>query len=370
MKALKKLLNIMDFVDILRFLKYYIGYNLFYYLGSPKILPKIITYSVNDYCNMRCKTCYIWKNNIIILEKMKEELKPFEVDKIFKKIGKVFWITITGGEPFMKKDLEEILEIILRNSKPNYITIATNGSLPERILKIMDNLTSKFPKTKFVVNVSIDDIGKYHDEIRGLKGAFNLAIKTIKLLKSLKRKNLIVGVNTVVSSYNAHRFKKIYDYVKKKIKPDSFIVTIAEIRAKLYNYNMQFFVNRDLSLKISKFLYKESKKKSLSLIKLVNILRGGYYKFLTYGELFKIRKFEGIASCYIMHNGEVWLSYSLPFRVGNLRDVNYNITLLLFNGVAEKYRNFIKSEKYFTFSENAFYVNSIFSGKIIEYLFT
>ncbi|MEM0481048.1 MAG: radical SAM protein [Candidatus Aenigmatarchaeota archaeon] len=341
--------------DALDFLKSYIGYNLFYYFNSPKILPKIITFSVNDYCNSFCKTCYIWKNNI--KEKMKNELSLDEVKKIFSKIGKIYWITITGGEPFMKPNIKEVLETVLEISKPIFITIATNGTFTEKTVKIVDYLTKKFPKTTFIINISLDEVEEKYKDVRGID-AFNIVINTFYELKKIRRKNLIVGINTVISKYNIDRFPLIYNFVNDKLKPDSYIITLAEYRSKLYNENLDFVATENKIKKVLLILLKEYKKikNKLNIIKL---LRYEYYKFLARNK--KIKNFEGIASIYIMHNGDVWISYSKPFILGNLRNVNYDLKKLIFCENANKYRNLMKSEKYFTISENAFYVNRIFS---------
>ena len=82
--------------------------------------------SVTDRCNMRCRTCRIWKKNKINSSEM--NLKDFE--NIFKKFNKTCWLSLTGGEPFLRKDLYEIVDISLKECKNLHtISIPTNGFL-------------------------------------------------------------------------------------------------------------------------------------------------------------------------------------------------------------------------------------------------
>jgi uncharacterized membrane protein YoaK (UPF0700 family) len=73
-----------------------------------------------------------------------------------------------------------------------------------------------------------------------------------------------------------------------------------------------------------------------------------------------MRNFEGIASGYIMSNGEAWLSYSKKYMIGNLRDVGYDLKKIWFSKRAEKFRK-IMDKKYSTLLANAFYTNFICS---------
>lgn len=331
-----------------------IKYNLYKKFGFPKTLPTIITFSVNDWCNSRCKTCNIWRNNP--LEKMKEELSLKEIEKIFNNFKKIYWLTITGGEPFLKKELVDIVRVIYEKSRPEVATIATNGILANRIALWVKKILKSCKKLSLVINVSLDGIGKQHDMIRGVSGNFDLAVKTIKKLKKLNHPRLIVGINTVISKYNVKNFDEIYRYIREDLKPDSFIVEIAERRAKLYNYDLNITPKTNEYQKVLQLLINslEKEKPAKKLAKLIKELRIEYYKNLINQSALRI--FEGIASAYIMHNGEVWVSYSKPFKIGNLRNVNYDFKKLWFSKKAEKFRKIMESN-YETFLANAFYAN-------------
>jgi MoaA/NifB/PqqE/SkfB family radical SAM enzyme len=313
-----------------------------------------LTLSVNDWCNSKCKTCNIWKNDSE--EKIKEQLTPQEYEKIFKNFSRIYWITITGGEPFLREDLVQIIQIIYKKTKPEFITIGTNGILTERIVSQTREILNKCKNLKLIINISLDGIGKQHDEIRGVRNNFNLAIKTFRELKNLNNPRLIVGVNTVISKFNVKNFPEIYDYIKTHLKPDSYICEVAENRAKLYNMKLKITPRTNEYKKALLFLINsfENESKEKKILEIVGILRIAFYKYLM--NQYSLNNYEGIASAYIMHNGDVWVSYTKPYVIGNLRNVNYSFRKLWFSKKAENFRKMM-DEGYRTMLANAFYTN-------------
>lgn len=332
-----------------------ISYNLFKRFGFPKSLPVFLTLSVNDWCNSRCKTCNVWRNNP--KEKIKEQLTVKEYEKIFENYGKVYWITITGGEPFLREDLSKIIKIIYDKSKPGIVTIATNGMVTNSIVSQTKEILDYCQNLKLVINVSLDGIGEQHDEIRGVKGSFKSAVRTLKELKKLNHPRLIVGINTVISRHNVVDFPKIYSYIKNNFNPDSYVCEIAENRAKLYNMKLKITPEKNEYHKALLFLINSLEKdREKNISDIVRSLRIEFYKFLM--KRYPLKNFEGIASAYIMHNGDIWVSYSKPYVIDNLRGVGYDFRKFWFNYKANHFRK--KMEKnYQNMLANAFYTNFI-----------
>lgn len=88
----------------------------------------IVTYR----CPMRCKMCDIWNNPT----KASEEFKP----ELLHKLPKMRSVNITGGEPFVREDIEEIVEILL--TKTDRIVFSTSGYFSDRIIA----LAKKYPQ--------------------------------------------------------------------------------------------------------------------------------------------------------------------------------------------------------------------------------
>ncbi len=125
--------------------------------------PSYCTHTVTFRCNFKCVMCDSWK------KPLEDELTVPEIREIFSQIGRLDVIKISGGEPFVRLDLADIINTIDETSSPEFIHITTNGSLKDRILKTLGALRSK---RKLHVRVSIDAIGRDHDRVRGVRGAF------------------------------------------------------------------------------------------------------------------------------------------------------------------------------------------------------
>jgi len=338
-----------------------IGYNFFKRLGYPKMLPIFLTLSMNDWCNSRCKTCNIWKNDP--KEKINEQLSVSEYERIFRNYGRTYWITITGGEPFLREDLAETIRVLDKKTRPEIISIATNATVPGKIFSATKEILHECKKMRLIVNVSLDGIGRQHDEIRGMSGSFEKAKETVLKLKKINDERLTVGTNTVISRFNAGCSQKIFKYIAENLRPDSIIAELAENRAKLYNDSLNIAPKESEYKKsllfLLDFLERERRKRKVSDI--VRILRIEFYKHLINN--YPLENFEGIASAYIMHNGEVWTSYSKPYIIGNLREVNYNLSKLWFSDKAREFRKTMDSKAYKTSLANAFYTNAICNPK-------
>jgi len=120
-------------------------------LGRPVLLPFNYTISITYRCNSRCKTCYIWKIQHKIPVEM--ELTLDEWEKVLKSLGESpYWITISGGEPFLHGGLVEIIKIIDKYNSPKIINIPTNGLLYKMIpQKVKENLEVISPETNLVI---------------------------------------------------------------------------------------------------------------------------------------------------------------------------------------------------------------------------
>jgi MoaA/NifB/PqqE/SkfB family radical SAM enzyme len=143
-------------------------------------------------------------------------------------------MTFTGGEPFLRGDLDDMVVSAYRHCKPEVITIPTNGMLTERILEKVERMCRECPTSSIGINLSLDGIGDEHDDIRGVEGNWKLSMETWTRLKELQseHKNLVLTVHTVISRFNAHRFKEIQEGLKF-LKPDSYITEVAEERVEL-----------------------------------------------------------------------------------------------------------------------------------------
>lgn len=158
---------------------------------------KDIVLAVTYQCNSRCQFCNIWQSRKTFT------CQPTDYKNLPQNVKNV---NISGGEPFLRKDLAGIIRIISRQCAQAKIVISTNGFMPSAIKKQMQEII-KF-KRDIGVTVSLDGFGKAHEELRGFPGGFCLALETIRLLKELGIKNLKIAFT--LGDKNINQLRRVY----------------------------------------------------------------------------------------------------------------------------------------------------------------
>ena len=143
-------------------------------------------------CNAKCSMCHIWKYPT----KKEEEITIEDIEKL----PNMEFTNITGGEPFVREDIEEIVKVIRKKSKR--IVISTNGFFIDRIIK----LAAKYRDVG--IRISIEGLPKANDELRGIKDGFDRGLRTLLELYRMDLKD--IGFGITVSDTNAKDMMELY----------------------------------------------------------------------------------------------------------------------------------------------------------------
>lgn len=143
-------------------------------------------------CNAHCVMCNTWK----FPTKKEEEIEA----KYFEKLPMLKFANITGGEPFLREDLEEIVDIVKKKAKR--IVISTNGYFTEKIV----NFAKKHKDIG--IRISLEGLPQTNDSLRGVKDGFDHGLRTLLELKSLGLKD--IGFGITVSDKNAKDLIQLY----------------------------------------------------------------------------------------------------------------------------------------------------------------
>jgi len=180
--------------------------------------PTNIQINLTERCNLRCKNCKIWcltkkkelsyKEWIDIIIDLKQWLGPYTLD-------------ISGGEPFLRKDLIDIIRFCHKNEIQT--VVCTNATLltPE-IIKILSGLET--------LNLSISLDGstpQTHDYMRGVEGTYKRTIDALQQLKNLKRR-CSINIATILTGYNCNEILDIVKFVQDKKLADGIVFQALE----------------------------------------------------------------------------------------------------------------------------------------------
>lgn len=147
-------------------------------------------------CQMSCQMCNIWKNPTEATKEIKA--KDLEI------LPKLKFINITGGEPFLRDDLADIIEVLFTKTKR--IVVSTSGYHSKKIFKIAE----RFPNIG--VRVSIEGLSKINNELRGRDEGFDRGLKSLLGLKRMGIKD--IGFGITVSNHNSDDMLWLYELGK------------------------------------------------------------------------------------------------------------------------------------------------------------
>ena len=105
--------------------------------------PNYMIFFVTARCNAACKMCFYKENMDNNLTK--EELSVAEYEKISARIEYINVLGISGGEPFLRQDLAEILKVFYRNCRPLVVDLPTNAYLTEQVLRQVEETARACP---------------------------------------------------------------------------------------------------------------------------------------------------------------------------------------------------------------------------------
>lgn len=205
-------------------------------------LPPLIIWEISNKCNLKCAMCVLFGKNKIKQPKGKE-LSFEEVKSIIDDIRKTYrflpfkpFIGLTGGEPFMRKDLIEILRYLKESGF--MFSVTTNFSIPnEKMIKDMINSGLKD------LRVSIDGPKEVHDSIRGIK-VFDKVINNIRLIREDKKgRKLPIKINCTISKYNVDTITYMVN-LADELKTDLSFQFVEFIDDKHFNAHKQFSIKK------------------------------------------------------------------------------------------------------------------------------
>ena len=323
------------------------------------INPLTLTYSVTAACQSRCKTCNIGNVYLANPALAKNDLSLEEVERVFTRLGEIYFFNVSGGEPFIRKDLPEIVRLACVHLEPRLIHIPTNAILTHqievstrRILEYMDQYLDR--SVPITIKPSIDGIGAMHDYVRGFKHNFEKLEKTIDMLLAIRKENprLHVDLGTVVSNHNLNHLDEIEDWVHAR-GIESYRHEIAEQRAEFHNLGDPITPSAEVYGElIERFKHKilVNVRHKAPLTRVTEAVRMVYYDVAA--RILEERRqvtpcYGGISNIHMNYDGEIWPCCVLGGEksLGNVRKSGYDIPALLASDQAKTAKKYIADGK-------------------------
>jgi MoaA/NifB/PqqE/SkfB family radical SAM enzyme len=267
--------------------------------------PQSAIIAVTYKCNSRCLTCNIWKKT------PHKEAAP----AVYKKLpSSLIDINITGGEPFLRDDLPEIIKIIKNRCPKSRIIINSNGLSTQKVYYLSRKIVKIDPRV--AIRISIDGWTKIHNQIRGLPKAFYQAKKTLRLLKKIPIKDL--GVSYTLIDKNKNQMLKVFEFCQKNNL--QFSLTVATDSTIYFGKNKEK-LRPKINTKIIKN-FSTLEEKHFKGFNFKNWLRGWFIASLKNYLLTGKRPFSCDAArnfFYLDPQGKIFTCHLKNWQIGNIK---------------------------------------------------
>ncbi|MDE2141420.1 MAG: radical SAM protein [Elusimicrobia bacterium] len=169
-----------------------------------------LIYHATYACNAHCPFCI---HRSYLNEKTSAELGLGELERIAAGLPGFPWLLLTGGEPFLRRDLGDVVKIFHKNCAVSHVTVTTNGMFPDRVRSFVETVFAECPGLTANVALSLDGPGEEHDRLRATPGNFKALRESAAALRELRAKNprLSLKAHTVLSRANLPLLDRIAD---------------------------------------------------------------------------------------------------------------------------------------------------------------
>lgn len=300
--------------------------------------PYKLTFAITYWCNSRCKHCFIWQ------KRPQNELTLEEIREFAKNSPFFSWYNLTGGEPFLRSDIVDIIQAFWENSNNFYVLNTTTNSFnPDLIVdRIQEILEFKIPRV--IVTLSLDGYKELHENIRGIPGGYEKVINLYKKLMSIRKehKNLNVFFGYTSMPLNMGQFKKTILEVKKDI-PD---IKTTDFHVNLFHYSGHYYDNlennydmNEYNKKVLKELDFVSKIRPLNLLNPISFLEHNYVKYAKW--FVKTGKTplpcKALQTSFFLDSwGNIFPCIIYDKNIGNIRNFGYDAKKVLASKEVDK----------------------------------
>lgn len=290
------------------------------------------------------------------------ELTAEEWTTVFESLGRApAWMTFSGGEPFLRGDLPDIVLSAIRICQPAVVNIPTNGWFTKRVVAGVARICKESPETQVVINLSFDHhVPERHDVIRGAEGSYTRLMDTLGGLRELDLPNLTVGVHTVVSNENEGDFPAIARGLSK-LGADSYIAEPAEERVELQTIGTGITPGSSTFGRAAAAVLEAEQAANGAVARMARTIRNEYYarvvRFLDGDVTAMPVCHAGFLSVHIGADGDVWSCCVLARSFGNLRDHGFDFRKVWYSPAAEEFRTWMRERRCACPLANAAYTN-------------
>ncbi|MBN1886090.1 MAG: radical SAM protein [Candidatus Krumholzibacteriota bacterium] len=195
--------------------------------------PPYLILFVSDRCWNRCRHCWYtaeWKK----VHLRGASLDLDELSRLAASIGRIRFLSLTGGEAFLREDIVEIASVFARKTRLARYEIPTSGFDTDRVVSVTGRLLRATGPIPLRVDVSLDGTRETHDRTRNAPGGFDNALRTIRELRRIgeRHDHFDLGVITTMTAFNQDEIEEIAAVVKEANPGGEWMINVVRDRPR------------------------------------------------------------------------------------------------------------------------------------------
>lgn len=305
--------------------------------------PYKLNFSVTYNCQSRCATCNIWQM------RPKGELSIEEIREFARKNGSFRWIELTGGEVFLRGDIDEIAKAFSESCRGLYIlTMPTNSLCNPALVKRKLESILRLGVPRVVMTLSLDGHRELHDKIRGVPGNYDKVIAMARMLHDMRGDHANLGFvfGYTMSRMNQGELRNTVEAVMAELP----WATYNDFHVNLSQVSGTYYSNTDLDIKADGKKAAEEVRFLLSKRAFsadpVQMVESAFLRSLAkYAEtgVQPMSSRSGEASVFLDSFGNVYPSIMWDKKLGNIRETQYSLRPILEGSAAKEVRERIRN---------------------------
>ena len=175
--------------------------------------PPFVVLFINSICNLTCDHCFYWQNL-----NQRNDLTVDELRTLSEELGPIENLNLSGGEPFIRREFDQIVRTFIRNNHVKQVYVPTSGYFRDATEKALRSVLQEKDLMLFACELSLDGMETYHNQFRGSPASFQRAMETYDMLAELQQADARLRIHAIstATNQNIDEIRALTDYLLER----------------------------------------------------------------------------------------------------------------------------------------------------------
>ena len=162
--------------------------------ATPPTTPPFLIFFINSICNLKCEHCFYWQHL-----NQRDDLSFEEIVALSQDLDPFENLNLSGGEPFMRKEIAEVCHQFIEHNRVKQIYVPTNGYYTEATVRALEKILENRDLQLFACELSLDGMPEFHNAFRGNPRSFQKAMETYDALAELQKRDPRLRIHSIAT---------------------------------------------------------------------------------------------------------------------------------------------------------------------------